>query len=101
MVRVLSNDCWAWCQFDFGFRGRVRSAADAGGFRFGGDADDRPFARRTRLPVVSDEKVLHHFVDAGVLQPGEFGVLVKRNIPGSPDEAQAAEDTACFALEGL
>jgi hypothetical protein len=45
--------------------------------------------------------MFHHFVDAGVLEPSEFGILIKRNIPRSPDEAQAPEDSACFALEGL
>jgi hypothetical protein len=45
--------------------------------------------------------MLYHFVDAGVLEPSEFGVLIKRDISRSPDKAQAAEDSACFALEGL
>jgi hypothetical protein len=76
--------------------------AGAGRFRFhGACADDRAFARRTWLSIVPDQQMLHHFVDAGVLEPSELGVLVKRNIPRSPDEAQAAEDSACFALEGL
>jgi hypothetical protein len=77
------------------------SAPGASGFRFGGCADDRAVTRRTRLAVVPDEKMLHHFVDAGVLEPSEFGVLIKRDISRSPDKAQAAEDSACFALEGL
>ncbi len=71
------------------------------GFGCGDGADDGAFARRTRLAVVADEKMLDHFVDAGVLEASEFGVLIKRNISRSPDEAQAAEDSACFALEGL
>jgi len=78
-------------------------AAGAGGFGFGGDdgADDGALAGWARLAVVADEKMFDHFIYAGVLEAGEFGVLVKRNVARAPDEAQAAEDSAGFTLEGL
>jgi hypothetical protein len=50
---------------------------------------------------VPDEKVFDDGVDAGVFDAGEFGVFVKRNIARAPDEAQTAEDSAGFTLEGL
>jgi hypothetical protein len=76
-------------------------AASAGGFGLGDDANDRSFAGGARLAVVADEKVFDDFVDAGVLEAGEFGVFVKRNIARAPDEAQAAEQSAGFTLEDL
>ena len=69
--------------------------------RFAFHAHDRPFTRRARLPVVADEKMFDDFVDAGVLESGEFGVLVKGKVARAPDLAQSAEDSARFALEGL
>ena len=97
-----------WMRFLFGDN-RVASlqdavlAAGAGGFSFGGDdgADDGALAGGARLAVVADEKMFDDFIYAGVLEAGEFGVLVKRNIARAPDEAQAAEDSAGFTLEGL
>ena len=79
------------------------SAAGGGGAGFGvGDgADDGAFARGARLAFVADEEMFDDFVDAGVLEASEFGVLVKRNVARATDEAQAAEDSAGFALEGL
>jgi hypothetical protein len=53
------------------------------------------------MAVVADKEMLDDFVDAGVFEAREFGVLVKRNIARPPDNTQAAEDCACFALEGL
>jgi hypothetical protein len=53
------------------------------------------------LPVVADQKMFYDFVDAGVLEAGEFGVFVKGKIARAPDETQPAEDSAGFALEGL
>jgi hypothetical protein len=53
------------------------------------------------LAVVADEKMFDDLIYAGVLEAGEFGVLVKRNVARAPDEAQAAEDSAGFTLEGL
>lgn len=50
---------------------------------------------------MADQKMLDHFVDAGVLEAGELGVFMEGNVPRAPDEAQAAEDSASFALEGL
>jgi hypothetical protein len=50
---------------------------------------------------VADEEMFDDFVDAGVLQAGELSVFVKGNVARAPDEAQAAEDSASFALEGL
>jgi hypothetical protein len=50
---------------------------------------------------VADEEMLDDFVDAGVLEACEFGVLVKRDVARATNEAQAAEDSAGFALEGL
>lgn len=76
-------------------------ATGAGGFGFGDDADDRAFAGGARLAVVSHEKVLDDPIDAGVLEAGELGVFVKRNIARAPDEAQAAENSAGFTLEDL
>ena len=69
--------------------------------RFAFDAHDRTFAGRARLPGVADEEMFDDFVDAGVLQAGELSVFVKGNVARAPDEAQAAEDSASFALEGL
>jgi hypothetical protein len=86
------------------FKTMIKLAAGGGGFDFddGGDgADDGAFAGGTRLAVVADEKMLDDFVDAGVLEAGEFGVFVKGKVAGAPDLAQAAEDSASFALEGL
>jgi hypothetical protein len=79
------------------------SVAGAGGSGFGVDdgAHDGAFAGGARLAVVADEKMFDDFIDAGVLEAGELGVFVKRNIAGAPDEAQAAEDCAGFILEGL
>jgi hypothetical protein len=73
----------------------------ASDFGFRNDANDGALAGGARLAVVADEKVFDDFVDAGVLEAGEFGVFVKRNIAGAPDEAQAAEDSAGFTLEDL
>ena len=79
----------------------VPLAAGAGGFGFGDEADDGAFAGGAGLAVVADEKVFDDFIDAGVLEASEFGVLIKRNIARAPDEAQTAEDSAGFTLEGL
>jgi hypothetical protein len=76
-------------------------AAGAGGFGFGDEANDGAFAGRAWLAVVADEKMFDDFIDAGVLEARELGVFVKRNIARAPDEAQAAEDSAGFTLEGL
>ena len=50
---------------------------------------------------MADQEMLEDFVDARVLQAGELGVFVKGNVSRAPDEAQAAEDSSSFALEGL
>jgi hypothetical protein len=50
---------------------------------------------------MTDQEMLEDFVDARVLQAGELGVFIKGNVARAPDEAQAAEDSASFALEGL
>jgi hypothetical protein len=80
-------------------------AACASGASLGGDvcagANDGAFARGAGLAVVADEEMFDDFVDAGVLQAGELSVFVKGNVARAPDEAQAAEDSASFALEGL
>jgi hypothetical protein len=75
--------------------------AGASGFGFGNDANNGALAGGARLTIVADEKVFDDFVDAGVLEAGEFGVFVKRNIARAPDEAQAAEESAGFTLEDL
>jgi hypothetical protein len=79
------------------------SAAGASGSGFGvaDDAHDGALAGGAGLAVVANEKMFDDFVDAGVLEAGEFGVFVKRNIARAPDEAQAAQDSAGFTLEGL
>ena len=86
-------------------RGKCRRCgdleADAGGSDFDGCADDGAFARGAGPAVVTDEQVLDDFVDAGVLEASEFGVFVKGNVARSPDLAQATEDSARLALEGL
>jgi hypothetical protein len=88
-----------------GRRWRVWSAARGCGAGFGGDAccraDDGAFAGGAGLAIVAHEEMFDDFVDAGVLQAGELGVFVKGNVARAPDEAQAAEDSASFALEGL
>jgi hypothetical protein len=76
-------------------------AAGGGGFGFLRGADDGAVARRAWLAVVADEKMFDDGVDASVFEAGEFGVLVKGNVARAPDLAQAAEDSARFALEGL
>ena len=53
------------------------------------------------MSVVADQKMLDDFVDARVLEVREFGVFVKGKIARAPNETQAAEDYACFELEGL
>lgn len=77
------------------------SAPGGGGFSFDDGADDGALSGGARLAVVADEKMFDDLIDAGVLEAGEFGVLVKRNVARAPDEAQAAEDSAGFTLEGL
>ena len=53
------------------------------------------------MAVVADEEMLDDFVDAGVLETRELGVFIKGNVARAPNEAQAAQDSAGFALEGL
>jgi hypothetical protein len=53
------------------------------------------------LAFVADEQMLDDFVDAGVLDASELGVFVERDVARATNEAQAAEDSAGFALEGL
>ena len=50
---------------------------------------------------MADQEMLDDFVDARVLEARELGVFVEGNVAGAPNEAQAAEDSASFALEGL
>lgn len=77
-------------------------AAGADGFDFDGcDADDGALAGGARVAVVADEEMFDDFVDAGVLEASEFGVFVKGNVARAPDMAQATEDSAGLALEGL
>jgi hypothetical protein len=80
-------------------------AASAGGSGLGGDVyagtDDGAFAGGAGLAVVADEEMFDDFVDAGVLQACELGVFIKGKVARAPDEAQAAEDSASFALEGI
>jgi hypothetical protein len=85
-------------------RGKIQMrllAAGAGGSGLDGDADDGALAGGARLSVVADQKMLDHFVDAGVFEAGELGVFVKGKIARASDETQPAEDSAGFALEGL
>jgi len=79
------------------------SAAGGGRAGFGGGdgADDGAFARGAGLAFVADEQMLDDFVDAGVLDASELGVFVERDVARATNEAQAAEDSAGFALEGL
>jgi hypothetical protein len=79
------------------------SAAGGGRAGFGGGdgADDGAFARGAGLAFVADEQMLDDFVDAGMLQARELGVFVERDVARATNEAQAAEDSAGFALEGL
>jgi hypothetical protein len=81
----------------------MRSAAGGGGAGFGGDdgADDGAIPGWAGLAVVADEEMLHDFVDAGVLEARQFCVFVERDVARATNEAQAAEDSAGFALEGL
>jgi hypothetical protein len=79
----------------------VALTAGTCGFGFSDDAYDGAFAGWARLAVVTDEQMFDDFIDAGVLEARELGVFVKRNIARAPDEAQAAEDSAGFTLEGL
>jgi hypothetical protein len=102
----LSSEILRYAQDDKFQRARAASsdgglAAGAGGLSLGDNADDGALARWARLAVVSDEKMFDDFVDTGVLEASEFGVLVKRNIARAPNEAQSAEDSAGFTLEGL
>ncbi len=61
------------------------SAAGACNSGLGYFADDGAFARGAWLAVMADEEMLDHFVDAGVLEASEFGVLVKGNVARAPD----------------
>lgn len=79
------------------------SSAAGGGASFGGGdgADDGTLAGWAGLAIVADEKMFDDFVDARVLEARELSVLVKGNVARATNEAQAAEDSAGFALEGL
>jgi hypothetical protein len=53
------------------------------------------------LTIVPDEQMLDDLIDAGVFEACEFRVFVKRDVARATNDAQAAEDSAGFALEGL
>jgi hypothetical protein len=81
--------------------GSLAAGCRGAGFGGGDCADDGAFTRGAGLAIVADKQMFDDFVDAGVLDARKLGVLVKRNVARATNEAQAAEDSAGFALEGL
>jgi len=59
--------------------------------------DDWPPARGTRLPFVSDEQVLDHFVEPRMLFAAEPDIFMKRHVFRSPNPPGIADCFACFA----
>jgi len=59
--------------------------------------DDWPPARGARLPFVSDEQVLDHFVEPRMLFAAEPDIFMKRHVFRSPEPPGIADCLACCA----
>jgi hypothetical protein len=53
------------------------------------------------ITVMSYQQVFQHCVQAAMLFATQFGVLVKRDIPGSANLFDRAQDVSGFSLERL